>query len=166
MQSKIDLGKLIEEASRLEFWLDGAGVEMSITQSGGIPDFIGPTIRSAIGELEDYRKSSAVNLMINRLPAGVTTPTHRDFIAPMIIDGRRVEKPIIERWHLPIVTNPDCFWWGEIGNKEVHFPLGVWTGPVSYWKKHYVKNGGTTERTHLVVDLALIVPGKNYEEYE
>ena len=148
--SKVDCGIILIEALQLETWLDGSGTLMTITQSGGIPKFLGQGVRAAIKEIEDLRHLRALHVMINRQPAGVTLPKHRDYLKPTPLQkGSDIR---IERWHLPVQTNEDVSWWDE-SEGSFHMAPGYWYGPICFWKKHSVANLGTQERVHLIVDL-------------
>lgn len=98
-------------------------------------------------EIGKWVNKKPIYLMINNLPPGITVPWHND---PM------PEK--VERWHLPLTTNDKCLFEvqsviQECPHKSYHMTLGKWWGPIRYWTKHRVSNGGTTERYHIVVDL-------------
>lgn len=124
---------------------------MAVVPNGGIPNEVrSPALMDALEEIKELRDRDVLHIMVNRLLPGVDVPVHRDFLLPTPLQNRK--HPTIERWHLPVVTNDGCLWWDEFtGN--VHFPLGMWTGPVPYWTRHKVCNNGQTERIHLVVDL-------------
>lgn len=148
LPARIDLAGLAEEIVALEYWLDGSGAEMSITQSGGIPQFVGPLVRAAILDIVKYRELPPKHIMINKLKPGVEVPVHTDTVA-----AGNYKTAHVSRWHLPIVTNEQCYWWDEELAREIHLEYGYWHGPIKHWMKHSVKNLGTTERVHLVVDL-------------
>lgn len=117
---------------------------MAHEQSGGIPGWVEvgcPTIKAAIDELVKFRAKKAMHLMVNKLPASCLCPVHTDNV---------VGSP--ERWHLPLVTNPNTYWWDE---KEglLHMDAGNWYGPMPYGGRHTVVNFGTDERIHLIVDV-------------
>jgi hypothetical protein len=145
IKTELDLHSLLMSAEQLEYWRDGAGVDMSITQSGGLPPESKPFM-VAINEIAGLCKLMPVNLMINRLPKRTMVPIHSDPVKGD--DGRQH----FERWHLPLKTNDLCVWWDE-ENTFFNMPMGYWYGPVPYWLKHNVSNEGETERTHLIVDL-------------
>ncbi len=150
IQTSLDLRELAREVEQLQFWLDGAGVHMSNRQSGGIPKVVRrlPVMMAALMEIAQIRGQPYHNMMVNRLPAGVIVPKHRDSLEAT----RQGKYPRLERWHLPIVTNDGCRWWDD-HNGEVDMPAGAWYGPCPYWIDHAVANLGSTERVHLVVDL-------------
>jgi hypothetical protein len=98
----------------------------------------------AVLEIMELRNLEPAFMMINRVPPGVVAPPHIDTL------------PFpVERWHLPLVTNPDAYWWDEHDNKFIYMPVGYWHGPVPYYIRHAIVNFGLTERVHLVVDLKL-----------
>lgn len=150
--SSVDLISLLKALQQLSFWLDGSGAEMYVAPNGGLPNEVvqHAPIRHAIEEIERLRKLTVLHIMINRLKPGVVVPVHRDFLRPTPLQQRN--HPTLERWHLPVVTNDGCLWWGE-DTGTVHFPKGKWMGFIPYWKNHKVWNAGQTERVHLVVDL-------------
>jgi hypothetical protein len=142
---------LAGELERLKFHPDGSGAEMAIPPSAGVPEWVKDfsELSRALREVSDWRKQPILNVMVNRLAPGITVPVHRDWIRPT---RHQPDRPCVERWHLPILTNEECMVWvDEIGFD--HYRLGVWSGPIQYWREHYVENTGATERVHLVVDL-------------
>jgi hypothetical protein len=143
------LAGLLEEVRQLKFHRDGSGAMMAVHPSKGIPDFVGPLVRRAIREVSVLRGYDPLHLMINWLVPGTEVPVHRDWIVPT---QAQPHAPTVERWHLPIQTNLDAVFWDE-DRGEHHMPLGVWCGPVPYWIRHTVRNHGTTDRIHIVVDL-------------
>lgn len=140
MKTKLDLAKLVAEANDMTFWLDGSGAYMGMKPSAGVP-ILPPELSLAVQEIAKAEDSTPLHVMLNRVPPGIDVPKHTDTV-----------HGLPKRWHLPIQTNPGCFFWDEI-NGERHFPLGEWCGPVPYSSLHTVWNHGTTERIHLVVDL-------------
>ena len=160
MFSKINLNKLLAELGQLRFWVDGSGAEMSVIQSGGLP-FKSPTIIEAIKEISDHRSIPALHMMVNRLPPGVTTPKHVDFLKP---STHQPKYPILERYHLPIITNPSAYYWNEDEpESKIHMKAGFWYGFIKYWRLHEVGNLGDTERIHLIVDLDSPTPIGSYK---
>ena len=146
------------EISKLEFKLDGSGARMYLPQSTRICEIMGTLIRypnliDAIIELELMQNQTAIYLTINHLPAGVTVPIHTDALKPTTYQ----KVPRVERWHLPILTNSECWWWDEF-NGRINMLVGHWYGPMPYWINHQVANTGTTDRYHIVVDLDTITP--------
>lgn len=162
-KSRVDLAAFVQFANDSLSWtIDDSGVRMAVGPSGGLPFHLhnNPLVKQAIAEIEGLRDAKVVNIMINDIPAGTVVPVHRDFLLP--ING--IKLPIVERWHLPVSTNDLAVWWDETmlpGTTE-KMALGVWHGPVKYWKNHNVSNHGTTPRMHLVVDLDIPVPGEAY----
>lgn len=133
-----------------EYWRDDSGAHMAVKPCGGIPDWLGtcPTLAAAVREIELLRGQRALHVMVNKLPPGTIVPVHSDTLAPT----RQGERPRVERWHLPLKTNPNCYFWDE-SDLWMHMALGSWWGPVPYWLPHSVENTGTADRIHLVVDL-------------
>lgn len=83
---------------------------------------------------------SIVQIMVNQLDAGGKLWPHKDGL------------PNRARFHLPVITNDDVFWWDEI-NGGLHMQKGKWYGPVPYCGiLHSVTNAGREARIHLVVD--------------
>ena len=151
-QSQLVLADLLNEAGQLKYWLDGAGVLMSITQSGGIPTTLATTtIGRACAEIANFRNKRPLHLMVNNLPARTTTPVHNDAVKNRA--GEKAEPGTIERWHLPIKTNSEAYWWDEQDGIQLHFKEGVWYGPLPFWTNHQVINNGSIDRIQLVVDL-------------
>lgn len=148
--SKVDCGIILHEALQLKTTLDGTGTLMTVTQSGGIPAFLQAGVRAAIREIEQLRNLRALHVMINRQPAGVTLPKHRDYLKPTPLQN--FTDPHIERWHLPVQTNENVLWWDEVEG-DFYMAPGYWYGPICFWKKHSVANLGAQERIHLIVDL-------------
>lgn len=134
---------------------------MASAPSNGFEAFKGsPSIMKAIREIETLRDTPVLHVMINKLPSNTEVPIHRDWILPTAKLGKN---PCVERWHLPIATNHNCFWWDET-QTQIHMVEGVWSGPVPYWLNHKVWNFGMTERIHLVVDLDSPIPVGEYKE--
>ena len=119
------------------FWLDGSGAQMAVTQHGGIPSWVPANV---LREIETLRSKVVRHVMLNKLTPGVIVPKHCD-------PGER-----FERWHLPIKTNRDCWYW-DARTGRIYLAPGFWHGPVEYWEEHQVGNEGATDRVHLVVDL-------------
>jgi hypothetical protein len=140
--------ELAEAVAKLPRYLDGSGAAMVFGPNRGIPD-VHPLINAAVREIAEARGYEPLHLMINELPPGVVVPKHRDWLLPTTTQPSR---PCVERWHLPVQTNPDAMFWDEDRGLQ-HAPLGVWFGPVPYWILHTVWNLGTTPRVHIVVDL-------------
>ncbi len=140
----------------LPWLLDDSGVKMLVGPSQRRHTIVMcvPGVKDAVKEIEEITGANVVNVMINLVPPGIEVPVHTDTLLP--IGG--VARPIIERWHLPILTNPTSAWWGEDG--PVHMSQGIWFGPVKYWRDHHVYNQGTTDRVHLVVDTDKVIEGK------
>lgn len=150
IKSNIDLSKLLDEIRQLPFKLDGSGAYMALAQSTRVSE-LRSIFYTALDEISRMRSQPAFYLTINNLPPGVIVPIHTDTLKPTTFQNYR---PQVERWHLPVITNADCWWWGEdSGRDKIHLEAGFWHGPMIYWKKHSVGNEGVTERIHFVVDL-------------
>jgi hypothetical protein len=164
LPSYLDLKELNEQVNKLEYWLDGAQVQMCVTQSGGLPSEVlqHRMVAFAIEEITRHRQLDPVNVMINKVGPEVIVPVHRDWLKPTKLQP---VKPVIERWHLPIVTNEGATFWGELYG-VMHMACGCWYGPIPYWRKHTVANCGTETRIHLIVDLDCHEPLGKYEEDE
>lgn len=79
-------------------------------------------------------------VMVNRLEAGKEFGKHRDGL------------PDNARFHLPVETTNEAWWWDEL-NGTVHMKQGYWYGPMPYCGiLHAVGNPAETDRIHLVVD--------------
>jgi hypothetical protein len=156
------LEKLKEEATALTFNLDGSGAEMA-NGVGVIPPWLNSSdhLRQAVSEIARLRKLSAIHVMLNRLPPGVVVDRHRDWVPATPLQK---DRPTLERWHLPLITNLECWWWDEEENRKLYMQPGVFYGPVPYWKIHQVGNEGTMPRIHLVVDLDCAERIGHYEE--
>ncbi len=100
-----------------------------------------PSLRMAVLELRQrFRTGPLVQTMINRLRPGGELAPHKDGLPDNL------------RFHLPLVTNAESYWWDSI-NGRVHMHPGTWYGPVPYCNvMHGAVNGGTTERIHVVCD--------------
>ena len=153
LPTKLDLTQIMSDIRWLPKKRDDSGVEMYFPPSGGMPSILESgnfgSILKAIAEISDLRKQKTLHLMINILPGGVSVPEHTDTLLSTKLQG---PAPRVERWHLPIVTNKNVFWWDE-QDGEWHMPIGHWYGPMPYWLKHKVANFGHEDRVHLVVDL-------------
>lgn len=134
---------LLERVKSFPRKREGNYVEMLVNQSDNslLRDNL---IRSAVQEIADLRGKTALYVMVNVALPHSEIPWHRDFL---------VCQERLERWHLPLQTNADCFYFSEHDVKGIHFPLGKWSGPVEYWNLHRTVNWGDTERWHLIVDL-------------
>lgn len=151
IKTNLALGSVLTEAEGLKYWVDDSGAEMTVTQSGGLEIAMGcPNIHKAICEIATLSHLDPLHIMINRLSAQTTVPIHRDYLKPSPLQG---DRPCLERWHLPLITNSGSYWWDETNVDNVYMPTGFWYGPMPYWKSHYVANLGQTERIHLIVDL-------------
>lgn len=80
-------------------------------------------------------------LLVNRLKPHGELGLHRD-------------GPIshVQRWHLPVVTNPEVEWWDE-DNGTIRFLPGSWWGPVPFTNLHSMVNLGLVYRIHVLADL-------------
>lgn len=138
-------------------WLDRSAEFESIRDGSGSSHFDGPEgwihgltmarlpvqghLQAAVRELRDnVQVGRLVQCMVNRLAPGGSLAPHRDGL------------PSHMRFHLPLKTNPDAYWWDEL-NGKVHMRRGHWYGPVPYCGVlHSAVNDGDSERVHLVID--------------
>ncbi len=162
MKSKQNLADLVAATKMLQYFADEGRIDMAVTQSGGLPrDIMDVSVfRHAVEEIAALRGLTPVNIMINKLSPGELVPRHRDWIRPTPMQRHA---PRVERWHLAIQTNENCFWWDEDGGRQ-HMPLGVWVGPVPYWLKHNAINEGDEVRIHILVDLDCPNPVGSYRD--
>lgn len=79
--------------------------------------------------------------MLTRLSAGGEIKRHRDR-GPITAKSHRV--------HLGIKTNDQCFF--TVGSETIHIPPGEAWAIDNVGKYHSVRNGGSTDRIHLIVD--------------
>jgi hypothetical protein len=143
IKSELNLIKVLEKIEKLTFYEDGSLCYMIKKEAGLVKGF-----EEIYDEIFKFRNQKPINLMINKLPPGITVPVHRDFLPPT----RQGEHPVLERWHLVLKTNDKSFFWGETtGNR--HLEYGYWWGPIPYWKNHNIYNNGEADRIHIVVDL-------------
>jgi hypothetical protein len=140
LESGLDLPTLAEAIRRLSFWKDGAGVEMSVLQFRETPKPVEEALRPALLELSNLQNRRWRYVMVNRLKPEAVVKPHKDIGAE------------VERWHLPVLTNPGAYWWDE-REGEIHMEAGFWWGPVPYSILHSVGNEGSSERVHIIVDL-------------
>lgn len=100
-----------------------------------------PILTRAIEELEEeYDLGSAKQIMVNNLDPGAALTQHRDGY------------PSNYRYHLPVITNNEAYWWDELEGK-LTMAAGTWYGPVPYCGiLHSAGNPGSTDRLHIVVD--------------
>lgn len=104
-----------------------------------VPHIMQAVDRLAVDKLDHNWRIQQI--MVNRLDGGHTLNRHRD--AP---NGAY-------RFHLPIITNSNCLWWDEFNGYD-HMAVGYWYGPVPFaGVMHFMENGGSTFRYHLVLDL-------------
>lgn len=79
-------------------------------------------------------------IMVNNLDPGSVLEPHKD------------GEPNHTRFHLPVLTHPDVYWWDEI-NGRFHMEAGYWYGPVPYCGiMHSAGNPSPENRLHVVVD--------------
>lgn len=143
LNSGLGTGRLAESYWKLRGWTDGAGVEMTALQFHPSSRALlqHEAIAEAVAELEGLTGRECVFLMFNKLDPGAAVPVHVDS-----------HPDPVDRWHLPVITNDDAFWWDEAGG-EIHMAPGFWWGPVPFDIPHRVRNDGPTPRIHLVVDV-------------
>lgn len=159
-QSNLSPKDLLADVKRLSYFRDDTGVQMARRQSTMIPadtKMSFPYIAAAIDEIAGLLGKTAYHYMVNKLPPSCSVPIHTDSLKRNIDAG----KIVLERWHLPIVTNPLALYWDSTLNVRgdgsyigIHMRLGYWHGPIPYYKDHTIWNDHPTdERIHLVVDL-------------
>lgn len=147
LRTSLKLDDILQEVRRLPYTLDGTGVKMAYSPTDSVPDLL--WVKPVVEEIEKLRNQKAIHMMVNVLPSGIKVELHRDWMKPTRYQEYH---PTVERWHLPLITNPDAIFFGvECG--QVYMENGYWWGPVEYWKLHSIWNNGTEDRIHLVVDL-------------
>jgi quercetin dioxygenase-like cupin family protein len=77
----------------------------------------------------------------------VNLPAHKS-IPPHIDSGKSLEIP--RRLHIPIVTNPDCYF--TVGSISKQMKEGEVWEINNDKRQHSVVNDGDTDRIHLIVD--------------
>lgn len=161
LASLIDNSKLLKEVENLKNWtLDGTGIFMWHMQGQGLPEELikNPNLTNAIGEICKLTGFNPLNMMLNKIPPGVSSGKHQDFLPNHPIQGKY---PCLARWHLPIKTNDySVFWTEQHGGLKME--TNYWYGPIAYWKFHNVGNYGSEERIHLIVDLDSSIRIGNY----
>lgn len=102
-----------------------------------------PYIFKAIGTLHSWLEGWTVdNVMLNRLGPRSSLDKHRDSDTGAY------------RFHLPVITNREVYWWDEIVRQSTHFMAGYWHGPVPYANVlHSMRNNSNSARYHIVVDM-------------
>lgn len=128
-------------AENLKYNRDSSGIDMVALQ-GEFPKWLKDhTLLSAVREIEQLSGGAAQAVMINKLLPGKIVQPHTD------------EATGWRRYHLPLLTNAEAWWWDEEGG-TVYMDYGYWWGPVNTSIMHQVGNGGNTDRIHLVVDVS------------
>lgn len=89
-------------------------------------------------------------IVLSNLRAGLTVPEHRDYRH----DARDYDllnfSNQTRRYHIPITTNKDSFF--KNGDTTIHMKVGeCWE--INKANLHSVRNDGTTDRMHLIIDL-------------
>lgn len=102
-----------------------------------------PHVFKAVDALGSWLDDWAIDqVMVNRLGPRSALDQHRD-----------ADRGVY-RFHLPVITTPDVFWWDEIIRTSVHFELGNWYGPVPYANVlHSMHNDSSQARYHIVADM-------------
>lgn len=95
----------------------------------------------AIDEVRRARQVGALRqVLVNRLKPYGKLDLHRDGLPDRL------------RFHLPLQTRKDAYWFDEL-NGRIHMELGAWYGPVPYCGVlHAAHNPTPVDRIHLVVD--------------
>ncbi len=105
------------------------------------PDFLQSNTTRVVSDLMWlFPSCRATSLAISTLNAGDYVPPHRDTCA----------SDWISRVHVPIVTNPGCFF--MIGGLYHHMEVGM-SYQVNPSLPHAVSNAGPTTRVHLMFDV-------------
>ncbi len=157
-KSEIKSDELLAEVKRLNYFTDDTGTRMARRQSDvyHVKQTF-PVIVATLDEIARYLGKRVRNYMVNILPAYCNgVPLHTDTLQ-LNVDAGEI---ILERWHLPIVTNPHAYYWEEsLGNRAdgsmigLNMLVGYWYGPIAYHTKHTIWNAGAEDRYNLVVDL-------------
>lgn len=159
LPSKVKVTDLLAAIKTIKWKRDDTGIFMAFNPSAGVDAGLleSPAFVAVLKEISTLRGAAVVNIMINKIPPGVSAPVHRDWVKPI----KGIVNPTVERWHLPILTNDKALWWDEkLGSEGAIMPVGMWSGPVEYWLHHTVKNLGSTDRIHIVVDLERFVEAR------
>lgn len=102
-----------------------------------------PILVAAIARLGDgleWRYGQVAQVLLNKLKAGNNLDPHKD------------GAPNRARFHLPLVTHPDVYWWDELEGR-CHMEVGRWYGPVPYCGiLHSAGNPSPIDRVHVIVD--------------
>ena len=101
-------------------------------------DALLPIMQQAAAEL-GYRDYRFPRVMFARVPAGGDISGHYDGEA----------SHYIHKIHVPLITNDKALF--RVGRKEMHLPAGE-IFEVNNKRVHAVKNGGTTDRIHLIFE--------------
>lgn len=99
-------------------------------------------------------KGELITAILINLPAGKSIRRHRD----ANYTGQRFN--LCNRLHLPIKTNPLCIF--EIDGEEKNLKEGELWEISNVKKLHSVRNGGGTDRIHLLLDWVPSEVGKNF----
>lgn len=100
-----------------------------------------PLATLAVEDLQETENLGDVKqVLVNMLEPGAHLDAHRDGY------------PDHARYHLPVITNNEAYWWDEYDGKR-NMVIGTWYGPVPHCGiLHSAGNPGLTPRLHLVVD--------------
>jgi hypothetical protein len=158
LESKVPIQSLVTLIDQLNFVSESGYIFMAQNQH---TRKIQSEFIEAVEEIAKIRGLTILGTMVHKIPAGKRIPMHRDFINPTPLQPRK--HPCVERWHLPILTNPDVYWWDE-QHEWLSLEQGYWYGPVPYWINHKVENRSSEERVHLIVDLDTPNPVGQYVE--
>jgi len=101
-----------------------------------------PEVNSVLNELRNVMNVGEWAACLIMLPAGQEVYKHVD-VYP--------HPENIHRFHIPIQTNNDCYWYG--GKLRVNMKLDTVYEVRNLEFEHRVVNGGSTDRIHLVVDV-------------
>lgn len=156
---EVSLESLIEAADQLQYTVDGSGILMGHPMWSGLLG--GIWLEAAMDIARCFERNEIqiswaktwipAHAMVNIILPGGDSGLHVDPEPPLPqpTDGYMGH---FFRWHLPLVTNKDC-WIEQDGEERAHLAQGFWHGPIRYWQPHRVVNAGTKPRTHLIIDL-------------
>lgn len=100
-------------------------------------------VDSVLAEISNIMTIEEWAATLIMLPAGKEVYKHKD-VYP--------HPENIHRIHIPIQTNSECFWYG--GKLRTNMKLDTLYEVRNLEYEHYVKNGGTTDRIHFIIDIA------------
>ncbi len=141
--SGLNMALLCSQAILLPTIKDDGNLDMAYNQHAPITKQVPPTLFEAALEIRRIIGLPAVSIMVNTLQPGQCIPPHVDTVR---------EDVTLQRFHLPLQTNPFCLWWDQF-NGYVHMRQGYWIGPVPFHIRHCAVNPTAEPRVHITVDL-------------